>query len=105
MLPPHVNFSQSGFTVVGKSIRFGLLAVKNLGRGAIARMVDERRGGGEFTSFYNFCKRMTGRDLNRRAIESLIKCGALDGPVSYTHLHGRTSPVRGPGPVYVRPPH
>ena len=79
MLPPHVNFSQSGFAVVGKSIRFGLLAVKNLGRGAIARMVDERRGGGEFTSFYNFCKRMTGRDLNRRAIESLIKCGALDG--------------------------
>ena len=79
VLPPHVNFSQSGFTVVGKSIRFGLLAVKNLGRGAIARMVDERRGGGEFTSFYNFCKRMTGRDLNRRAIESLIKCGALDG--------------------------
>lgn len=79
VLPPHVNFSQSGFAVVGKSIRFGLLAVKNLGRGAIARMVDERRGGGEFTSFYNFCKRMTGRDLNRRAIESLIKCGALDG--------------------------
>ena len=62
-----------------ESIRFGLLAVKNLGRGVIARMVDERRGGGEFTSFYNFCKRMTGRDLNRRAIESLIKCGALDG--------------------------
>ena len=79
VLPPHVNYSDMGFTVVGKSIRFGLLAVKNLGRNVIARMVAERRGGGEFTSFYNFCKRMAGRDLNRRAIESLVKCGALDG--------------------------
>lgn len=79
VLPPHINYSDMGFTVVGKSIRFGLLAVKNLGRNVIARMVEERRGGGEFTSFYNFCKRMAGRDLNRRAIESLVKCGALDG--------------------------
>ena len=79
VLPPHVNYSDMGFTVVGKSIRFGLLAVKNLGRNVIARMVAERRAAGEFTSFYNFCKRMAGRDLNRRAIESLVKCGALDG--------------------------
>ena len=79
VLPPHVNYSGVGFTVVGKNIRFGLQAVKNLGRGVIARMVEERRGGGEFTSFYNFCKRMSGRDFNRRAIESLVKCGALDG--------------------------
>ena len=79
VLPPHVNYSDTGFTVVGKSIRFGLLAVKNLGRNVIARMVAERRAAGEFTSFYNFCKRMAGRDLNRRAIESLVKCGALDG--------------------------
>ena len=79
VLPPHVNYSDTGFTVVGKSIRFGLLAVKNLGRNVIARMVAERRAAGEFTSFYNFCKRMAGRDLNRRAIENLVKCGALDG--------------------------
>lgn len=79
VLPPHVNYSDTGFTVVGKSIRFGLLAVKNLGRNVIAPMVAERRAAGEFTSFYNFCKRMAGRDLNRRAIESLVKCGALDG--------------------------
>ena len=79
VLPPHVNYSGVGFTVVGKNIRFGLQAVKNLGRGVIARMVEERRGGGEFTSFYNFCKRMSGRDFNRRAVESLVKCGALDG--------------------------
>ena len=79
VLPPHVNASGAGFTVVGKQIRFGLLAVKNLGRGVIARLVEDRRLEGKFTSFYNFCKRMAGRDLNRRAIESLIKCGALDG--------------------------
>lgn len=79
VLPPHVNFSENGFTVVGKSIRFGLQAVKNLGKGVIVRMAEERRAGGEFTSFYNFCKRMFGRDMNRRAVESLIKCGALDG--------------------------
>lgn len=79
VLPPHVNSSENGFTVVGKSIRFGLLAVKNLGRGVIARLVEDRRANGEFTSFYNFCKRLLGKDLNRRAIESLVKCGALDG--------------------------
>lgn len=79
VLPPHVNLSENGFSVVGKEIRFGLLAIKNLGRGVIARMLEERRTGGEFTSFYSFCKRMQGKDLNRRAVESLIKCGALDG--------------------------
>lgn len=79
VLPPHVNDSENGFTVVEGGIRYGLLAVKNLGKGVIARMIQERRGGGPFTSFYNFCKRMFGRDLNRRAVESLIKCGALDG--------------------------
>ena len=79
VLPPHVNDSENGFTVVEGGIRYGLLAVKNLGKGVIARMIQERREGGPFTSFYNFCKRMFGRDLNRRAVESLIKCGALDG--------------------------
>ncbi len=79
VLPPHVNESDAGFTVAGETIRYGLLAVKNLGRAVILRMVEERRQGGAFTSFYNFCKRMAGKDLNRRAIESLIKCGALDG--------------------------
>lgn len=78
VLPPHVNESGAGFTVTEEGIRFGLLAVKNLGRGAIDRMVEERRTGGDFTSFVNFCKRMSGKELNRRAIESLIKCGALD---------------------------
>ncbi len=79
VLPPHVNFSDNGFTVVGGVIRYGLLAIKNLGRGVIARMIQERNQGGKFTSFYNFCSRMQGKDMNKRAVESLIKSGALDG--------------------------
>ncbi len=79
VLPPHVNFSENGFVVVGKSIRFGLLAVKNLGKGVILRMLGEREERGPFTSFVDFCRRMSGKDLNRRAVESLVKCGALDG--------------------------
>ncbi len=79
VLPPHVNYSGAGFAVDGQSLRFGLAAVKNLGRPAIARMVQEREGGGPFGSFRDFCRRMNGKDMNRRALESLVKCGALDG--------------------------
>ncbi len=79
VLPPHVNESDTGFSVSEDSIRFGLLAIKNLGRGVIQRMLLERERGGKFRSFYDFCKRMQGRDLNRRAVESLIRCGAFDG--------------------------
>lgn len=80
VLPPSVNFSDAGFTVNDDGIRFGLLAVKNLGRGLIAELIREREQEGEFSSFYNFCKRMSvKREFNIRALESLIKCGALDG--------------------------
>ena len=80
VLPPSVNHSESDFTVEGQDIRFGLLAVKNLGRGTIDRLVAEREQGGAFRSFYDFCKRMTPiPEFNRRAMESLIQCGALDG--------------------------
>jgi DNA polymerase-3 subunit alpha len=80
VLPPHVNESLEGFTVVDGRIRFGLLAVKNLGRGFIKGILEERKTGGPFTSFYSFCKRIYGgKDVNRRALESLVKCGALDG--------------------------
>lgn len=80
VLPPHVNESLEGFTVADGRIRFGLLAVKNLGRGFIRGILDERKTSGPFASFYSFCKRIYGgRDFNRRALESLIKCGALDG--------------------------
>ncbi|MDF1495715.1 DNA polymerase III subunit alpha [Caproiciproducens sp. CPB-2] len=78
VLPPNVNQSGVGFTVAGKDIRFGLLAVRNLGRGFIVSTLRDRKENGQYTTFYGFCKRMYG-ELNRRALESLIKCGALDG--------------------------
>lgn len=79
VLPPNVNESGNGFTVTHGSIRFGLLAIRNLGRGFIARLLEEREQGGKYTSFYQFCKRLHGREMNRRTLESLIKSGALDG--------------------------
>ena len=78
VLPPDVNESNAGFTVAGKDIRFGLLAVRNLGKGLIEDIVADRGENGKFGSFFGFCKRMYG-SLNRRALESLVKCGALDG--------------------------
>uniref|UniRef100_UPI003FEE2614 DNA polymerase III subunit alpha n=1 Tax=Candidatus Fimivicinus sp. TaxID=3056640 RepID=UPI003FEE2614 len=60
VLPPHVNESLEGFTVADGRIRFGLLAVKNLGRGFIKGILEERKTGGPFTSFYSFCKRIYG---------------------------------------------
>ena len=78
VLPPHVNFSEDGFTVEGNDIRFGLVAVKNLGFGLIRALVKERERGGAFRDLYDFCKRMASRELNKKALESLIKSGALD---------------------------
>ena len=79
ILSPHVNRSTEAFEVSDGNIHFSLLAVKNLGRGFIRRMVDERTMNGNFKDFYDFCRRMYGKDFNRRAIESLVKCGAFDG--------------------------
>jgi DNA polymerase-3 subunit alpha len=77
VLPPDVNESGAGFAVVGESIRFGLLAVKNLGRGFIAGLIIEREKG-PFKDLLDFLERMAGKELNRRVIENLIKCGAFD---------------------------
>jgi DNA polymerase-3 subunit alpha len=78
VLPPDINESEDGFTVTGENVRFGLVAVKNIGRKFILEVMDDRIANGRFTSFQNFCERMFSRDLNRRAVESLIKCGAFD---------------------------
>ncbi len=78
VLPPHVNESRDDFAVSGKNIRFGLLAVRNLGRSLITGLIEEREKNGAFPSFYGFCRRMFGL-INRRALESLVQCGALDG--------------------------
>lgn len=75
---PDVNSSIELFSVDNGKIMFGLLAVKNLGKGFIREIIFEREKNGPFLSFYSFCKRMFGKEFNRRGIESLIKCGALD---------------------------
>ncbi len=79
VLPPDVNKSFDRFTVEGDGIRFALTAIKNLGRGVIKTIVEERNRGGSFESFSDFCSRISGSDVNKRTIEGLIKCGACDG--------------------------
>lgn len=78
VLRPDVNFSRAQFTTDFGKIRFGLLAVKNLGRSFIDAIYKERCLNGKYTSFYDFVKRVYSKDFNKRAVESLIKCGALD---------------------------
>lgn len=78
VLPPDVNKSEDVFTVEGEAIRFGMAAVKNIGRGLIRRLADERAENGAFTSLEDLCRRMQESDLNKRAVENLIKCGAMD---------------------------
>jgi DNA polymerase-3 subunit alpha len=78
ILPPDVNESGSTFRVVGDKIRFGLVAVKNLGETAIQSILNARLTGGKFSSLHDFCERVDLRLVNKRVIESLIKCGAFD---------------------------
>jgi DNA polymerase-3 subunit alpha len=79
VLPPDVNHSFPQFTVEKKdAIRYGLLAVKNIGAGAIESMVHAREQGGPFTSVFDFCRRVDLRLNNRKVLESLIKSGAFD---------------------------
>ncbi|HHY39569.1 MAG TPA: DNA polymerase III subunit alpha, partial [Clostridia bacterium] len=83
VLPPDVNSSRAEFTVVtdekgAQSIRFGLLAVKNVGKGTIDAIVKEREAHGRFKSLRDFCERVSADALNKRVLESLIKCGAFD---------------------------
>ena len=78
VLPPDVNESDARFTVVGRNIRFGLVAIKNIGERFIQQLMNERSLNGPFTGFEEFCRRMSGKELNRRAVESLIKAGAFD---------------------------
>ncbi len=78
LLPPDVNESGADFTVAGENIRFGLVAIKGIGRGAINKLMEEREENGLFQSFEDFCRRMSGKELNRRAVENLIRAGAFD---------------------------
>ncbi|NCB50727.1 MAG: DNA polymerase III subunit alpha [Clostridia bacterium] len=78
LLPPDVNESDADFTVAGNNIRFGLVAIKNIGEKFIRLLMAEREENGPFTGFQEFCRRMEGKELNRRAVESLVKAGAFD---------------------------
>ena len=76
--PPSVNVGFAGFTTEDNKIHFGLAAIKNVGRHFIDSVTGERERNGKFKSFFDFCFRMHGTDLNKRAVESLIKSGAMD---------------------------
>ena len=78
VLPPDVNTSQIDFAVVEGKIRFGLNAVKNVGESACRSIVRAREEGGPFTSVWDFTERVDPQTVNKRALESLVKCGALD---------------------------
>lgn len=78
VMPPDINQSFNSFTVVKEQIRFGLSGVKNVGEGAIEAILQEREQSGPFQSFVDFCERIDFKRVNRRVVESLIKCGAFD---------------------------
>ncbi len=78
VLPPDVNESELNFHSTGGKIRFGLLAIRNVGEGAIRSILEYRRQHGPFRSLFQFCEEVDSRAVNRRVLESLIRCGALD---------------------------
>ena len=78
ILPPDINEGQRDFSVSGHSIRYGLSAIKSVGRSVIDEIVKERAERGKFTNIQDFVTRMAGRDVNKRAIENFIKAGAFD---------------------------
>lgn len=78
VLPPDVNESRESFTVAGSKIRFGLAAVKNVGSGAVESIIQSQEKDGIFNDYTDFCRRLDTRSVNRRVLESLIKCGAFD---------------------------
>ena len=78
LLPPDINESGATFTVSGQDIRFGLAALKGVGRGFMNAVLAEREKGGRFTSFPEFCSRMYDCDLNKRVLDSLIRSGSFD---------------------------
>lgn len=77
LAPPDVNTSMKGFTAEGNVIHYGLLGIKNLGAEFINEIMEERQNG-RYESIFDFCQRLCDKHFNRRAVESLIRCGALD---------------------------
>jgi DNA polymerase III subunit alpha len=83
VLPPDINESFGNFTVVGENIRFGLNAIKNIGTGAVESILVARKEGGPFLSFFTFLELIDLSAVNKKAVETLIKCGALDSLPGY----------------------
>jgi DNA polymerase-3 subunit alpha len=81
ILKPDINESRASFSVEGNNIRFGLGTIKNVGVSFIDKVVSEREKNGKFTSFSDFAKRMSGKELNKRAVEGLVSVGAFDSIV------------------------
>ena len=79
ILPPDINEGESEFSVSGNKIRYGLSAIKSVGKPVISTILEERRTGGKFSSLRDFLTRTEGPEVNKRAVESLIKAGAMDG--------------------------
>ncbi len=78
ILPADVNKGYAGFVVEGNNLRYGMAAIKNVGKTFMDAMTDERQENGEFESVFDFCRRMHDKGFNRRAMESLVKVGAFD---------------------------
>ena len=79
ILPPDINRSVGNFSVEPEGIRYGMSAVKGIGKPVMDAIVEERKRGGEFTSLKDFCQRLSGKEVNKRTIENFIKAGAFDG--------------------------
>src|SRR5207244_10485782 len=75
---PDVNRRQSAFTLEGNAVRFGLTAIKNVGKGSVEAIVAARQSGGPFVSIWDLCRRVDPRSINKRVLESLVLAGACD---------------------------
>ena len=78
ILPPDINRSTGSFSVEDGSIRYGMAAVKGIGKPVMEAIVEERERGGAFSSLKDFCQRLSGKEVNKRTIENFIKAGAFD---------------------------
>ncbi|MFH1840816.1 MAG: DNA polymerase III subunit alpha [Candidatus Shapirobacteria bacterium] len=94
VLPPDINKSEIGFTIEGRSIRFGLSAIKNVGEVAI-RVILVERGKEEFKTLTDFCRRADGQKVNKKVLESLIKVGAMDRFGKRSALLAASDNIRG----------
>jgi DNA polymerase-3 subunit alpha len=103
VLAPDINESRADFTPVGDKIRFGLAAVKNVGEKAVEVILESRSKDGPFESLFDFCRRVDTTAVNRRVIESLIKCGAFDATqVSRARMNGALDDAMKAGQTYQR---